>query len=91
MSGGVQRTRDNLVRTNMFVNFHCSNYSPSTSSVLVSSTTTNRKTKNECILHGHSELERYDQRGTCMVDKKFKNNQCSGHYSVFLTDTNADK
>ena len=91
MSGGVQRTIGNLVKTNMFVNFHCSNYSPSTSSVLVSSTTATRKTKNECILRGHSELESYDQRVTCMVDKKFKNNQCPGHYSVFLTDTTADK
>ena len=40
------------------------------SSVSVSSTTTNSSTKGECILHGRSDIERYDQSGICMVDKK---------------------
>ena len=94
VSGGVQNTKDNLVRTNTFVrniNFHYSSSSPSTSSVSVSSTRTNSNTKEECILHGHSDIERYGQRGTCVVDKKFRIKQCSGHYSVSLTDTNKDR
>ena len=94
VSGGVQSTRDNLVRTNPFVrsiNLHYSSYSPSTSSVSVSSTTTNSNTKEECILYGHSDIERYGQRETCMVDKKFRTKQWSGHYSASLTDTNADR
>ena len=94
VSGGVQSTRDNLARTNTFVrniNFHYSSYSPSTSSVSVSSITTNSNTKEECILHGHSDIERYGQRGTCMVDKKFRIKQWLSHYSASLTDTNADR
>ena len=94
VSGGVQCTRDNLVRTNTFVrniNFHYSSYSPSTSSVSVSSITTNINTKKECILHGHSDIENYGQRGTCLVDKKLRTNQWSSCYSVSLTDTNADR
>ena len=94
VSGGVQSTRDNLVRTNTFVrniNFHYSSFPPSTSSVSVSSTTTNNNTKEESILHGHSDIERYGLRGTCMLDKKFRINQWSGHYSPSLTDTNADR
>ena len=62
VSGGVNSTRDNLVRTNTFVkdmNFYHSSYSPSTSSVSVSSTATNSNTKEQCILHGHSDIERY--------------------------------
>ena len=93
VTGGVQSTKDNLVRTKTFVrsiNFHYSSYSPSTSSLSVSSTTTNSNTKEECILHGHSDIERYSQRGTCMVDKKFRIKQPSGHYLPSLTDTNAD-
>ena len=89
VSGCVQCTRDNLVRTNTFVrniNFYYSSYSPSASSI-----TTNTNTKKECILHGHSDIERYDQRGTCMVDKKLRINQWLGHYSVSLTDTNTDR
>ena len=52
VSGGVQSTRDDLVRTSTFVrniNSHYSSYSPSTSSVSVSSTTKNSNTKEECI------------------------------------------
>ena len=93
VSGGVQSTKDNLVRTNTFVrniNFHYSSYSPSMSLVSISSITTNSNTKEECILHGHSDIERYGQRGTCMVDKKYRIKQWSGHYSASLTDTNAE-
>ena len=96
MSEVVQSTRDNLVRTNKFVrniNFRYSSYSPSTSTVSVSSTTIDSSTKKECILHGHSDTERYGQRKSCMVDKKFRIKQWPGHYSLTasLTDTNADR
>ena len=80
-----------LTRLFRNINFHYSRYSPSTSSVSVSSTTTDSNAKEECILHGHSDIERYGQRGTCMVDKKFRIKQWSGHYSASLTDTNADR
>ena len=75
VSGGVQSTRDNLVRTNKVVrniSFHYLRYSPSTSSVSVSSTTTNSNTKEECILHCHCVIKCYCQRGTCMVDKNLE-------------------
>ena len=75
VSGGVQSTRDNLVRTNKVarnINFHYLRYSPSTSSVSVSSTTTNSNTKEECILHCHCDIKRYCQRGTCMMDKNLE-------------------
>ena len=91
VSGGVQ---ESLTRINSFVmniNFHYSSYSRSKSLVSVSSTTTNSNTKVECILHGHSAIECYGQRGTCMVDKKFSINQWSGHYSVPIIDANADR
>ena len=94
VSGGVQSTRDSLVSTNTFVrniNFHYSSYSPSTSLVSVSSTTTNSNTKEEYILHGKSDIEHYGQRGTCIVGKKFRIKQWSGHYSHSLTVTNADR
>ena len=94
VSGGLERTRDSLVRTNTSarnINFHNSSYSPSTSSVLVSSTTTNSNTKEEFILHGHSDIKRYGQRETYMVDKKFRIKQRSGYYSASLTGTNASK
>ena len=50
VTGGVQSTKDNLVRTKTFVrniNFHYSSYSPSTYSLSVSSATTNSNTKEE--------------------------------------------
>ena len=75
VSGGVQSTRDNLVRTNKVVrniNFHYLRYSPSTSSVSISSATANSNTKEECILHCHCVIKCYCQRETCMVDKNLK-------------------
>ena len=39
----------------------------------------------------NSDIERYGQRETCMVDKKFRIKQWSGHYSASLTNANADR
>ena len=97
VSGGVRGTRDNLVRANTFVrniSFYYSSYSPSTSQFRLSSTTTNSNTKEECILHGHSDIERYGQRGTYIEEKNLELN--NGRAIIqpswqMLMQTNASK
>ena len=90
VSGGVQSTRDNLVRTNTFVRnikFHYLSYSPSTPSVSVSSTRRIATLKRSVPYMVTVTLNTMVKEELASWIKNFR----LRHYSVSLTDTNADR